>query len=128
MFGFIIYFSSDDLSDLSRFMKSLFLFDLSRLERQPTRSVARLSADVTSLVVSDSSQAFSDRRWTLSARFRAGMGLDQAQNRNCPDFCVPSDPVGDDAFCCAKLCLYARHNAIRNEFAAVFDSQPFSPA
>ena len=47
------------------------------------------------------------------------MALDTCDYRACPGCSLPMDPVGDHALCCTKLGLYARHNDLRDEFAAL---------
>ena len=47
------------------------------------------------------------------------MALDAADFRPCAGCSVLLDPVGDHALCCSKVGLYARHNDLRDEFAAL---------
>ena len=91
-----------------------------RMRKLKALSAARFSVDVTTLVLPGAEKpAISDQGWILSARFRLGMALDDADSRLCPGCSSPMDPVGDHALCCAKLGLYARHNELRDAFAAL---------
>ena len=91
-----------------------------RLRKLKELMTGRLSVDVTSRVATGPGQpALSDRGWVLSARIRIGMVLDESGSRVCAGCSLPMDLVGDNALCCAKLGIYARHNDLRDEFAAL---------
>ena len=91
-----------------------------RLRKLKELMAARFSVDVTSLVAPGSDQAaISDRGWVLSACMRIGIALDASDARPCAGCAMPMDPVGDHALCCAKLGVYARHNDLRDTFAAL---------
>ena len=91
-----------------------------RMRKLKMLMAARFSVDVTFLVAPGPDlPAISDRGWILSARMRIGMALDDADSRLCAGCSSPVDPVGDHALCCAKLGVYARHNDLRDEFAAL---------
>ena len=91
-----------------------------RMRKLKDLKAARFSVDITSLVAPGPEQPpISDRGWLLSARMRMGICLDDADLRLCAGCSMPMDPVGDQALCCSKLGVYARHNSLRDEFAAL---------
>ena len=91
-----------------------------RLRKLKALMAARCSVDVTSLVAPGPDKpAISDRGWILSARLRIGMAFDEGDFRPCPGCYLPMDHMSDHVLCCAKLGLYACHNDLRDELAAL---------
>ena len=91
-----------------------------RMRKLKELMAARFFVDVTSLVAPGPDQpAISDRGWVLSACMRIGVALDESDRRFCSGCSLPMDPVGDHALCCCKLGVYARHNDLRDAFAAL---------
>ena len=81
---------------------------------------ARFCSDVTSLLGStDGESELSSRAWSLCMRYRLGVPLDDLDSRACPGCGSVMDSQGDHALCCARLGSYARHNDLRNKFAAL---------
>ena len=63
--------------------------------------------------------SISSRAFTLLTRFRLGMPLDAVEHRVCPGCSCDMEEFGDHVICCKNMGIYARHNSLRNKFAAL---------
>ena len=83
-------------------------------------NMARFSSDITKLVNAGPNKPhISSRGFSLLTRSRIGMKLDDFESRCCRGCAKVMDAFDDHALCCPNLGVYARRNALRNEFGAL---------